>query len=121
RAGAGGEATRQHPVGLAGERVGGHRIGERKLGAGVERVGVLISGTSRLAEPEISESLLAASKMRHQALEHGTSGLVGIEAEVEEVVQVAATVRLAEADGAVDPPGEHVGRASGVRRLVAQE
>ena len=38
----GGEAAREEAVGLSGQRVRDHRIGERKIRAGIEHVGMLV-------------------------------------------------------------------------------
>src|SRR5262245_58638475 len=59
--------------------------------------------------------------MRHQPFEHHTPSLVRIEAEIEEIVEVAAALRRAEGDGTVDPAGKNVGRSARIRRVVAQE
>ena len=116
-----GEAAGEHAVGTPGQRIGDYWIGERKLAAGIERVGVLLHVAARLGEAVVGEHLLAAGDMRHQPLEHRPPRLIGIEAEVEEVLQVATALRLAEGDGAVDPAGEHVGRTGRIGGFVAQE
>ena len=101
--------------------VGDHRIAERKIRAGKQRVGMLIGGAAGLREAEIGEGPLAAREVRHQAFEHHAPGFVRVEAVIEEVVQVAAGLRHAEADRTVDPAGEHIRRTRGIRALVAQE
>src|SRR4051794_3265463 len=92
RTSAGCEAAHQHAVGLARECVGRHRIGERELGTGIKRVSMLIGGAPRLAEAKIRERLFATRQMRHQSFKYRTPGLVRIEAEIEEVVEVAAAL-----------------------------
>src|SRR3984893_1376986 len=95
---AGSKAARQKAVGLSRQRVRDHGIGERKIRAGIKHVGVLIGGTAGLAEAIVGEGLLAAGDMRHQSFEHRAAGLVGIEAEIEIVLQITAALREAESD-----------------------
>ena len=63
---AGGEAARHQAVGASAHCVGGHRIAERKVGAGKQRVGMLVGGAARLREAEIGEGPLAAREVRHR-------------------------------------------------------
>ena len=117
RAVARGKTARKKAVAFSGHAVGNDGIGERKIRAGIEHVGVLVRRAAGLAEAIIGEGFLAAGNMRHQPFKDGAAGLIGIEAEIEIVVQVAAALRQAKSDRAVDAAGERDWRCRTRRRL----
>src|ERR1700737_5432529 len=118
---AGGKAARQKAVALACQHVRDHGIGEGKIRAGIKQVRMLVGRPAGLAETIIGEGLLAAGDMGHQSIEYGAAGLVGIEAEIEVVVQIAAALRSTESNSAVDPAGEGISGPCRISGLVAKE
>src|SRR3979490_823305 len=82
---------------------------------------MLVGRTAWLAEAIVGEGLLGPGDMRHQPLKDGAAGFIGIEAEIEVVMQIAATLRSTEPNRVVDPAGEGIGVPCGIGGLVAKK
>jgi hypothetical protein len=121
RAITGGKAARQKAVAPSDQRVSDNWIGEGKIHAGIKHVRMLIGRPARLAETIIGEGFLAAGNMRHQPFEHRSTGLVGIEAEIEIILQITSALRSTEPDGVVDAAGEGINVPRRIGGLVAKK
>jgi hypothetical protein len=95
RAGVRRRAAREAAIGLAGDRIEHHLIGERSLEFREPARNVLALRAAGLAEAVIGEDAgRAADPIRH-AVDDLLAGFVLIESEPEEIVQRAAGLRLA--------------------------
>ena len=89
----------QNAVDLAGERVGGDRVGERELVGRVEAVVVLAREAARLREAVVEHDATAAGDVRRDCVAHAPPRRVLVESAVHELPQESSALR--------SPPAVH--------------
>ena len=93
----------QDRVLLAGQVVGGPRIGEREAVGDVEMVLVLLAARDDRAGEAVVQPLASGARdMRQHAVEHASSSGIGVEAAIDEVAQAAPGLRAAPGIGLLD-------------------
>ena len=95
-------AAREDAVGDAGERVGAHFVGEGELHLGAEVPLIAAPGGVGIAKAVVGGDRMRAGDMRAHAVEHDVSVFVGIEAPVQESLQVAAALGIAAPERVLD-------------------
>ena len=107
--------------GLARDRIGGRLVGEREQALEIELILPVALGAAGLREAIVHVDAVAGGDPLHHPVEHDLAVLGLIEAEIAEVVQHAAGLRLNLGVDARDVARERVRRAGIVGLLVAQE
>ena len=103
-----GEAPLHDSVDRAGELVLPHRVGEGELHLGRQMPLVAAAGGIGVAEAVVRRDRVSSRDVRAHAVEDHPAGLVGVEAPVQEALQVATALRVATPEGESDRAAHRV-------------